>query len=231
MTSDSENSNRVENDFWFPGPWVGGVAMILGPLFLLTSALLRLPFHFFFPQQLAAFQAHSILISTSYTLFAAGNVLMWPAIITLAKLIGGKRSGWAIWGGTLAIFGLFARTHDAGIDHLAFQLIRVQNLEIATKAISDSYGAYDMFHAIAFCAFFGWTVLAVGAYLSGILGLLRSIALALMSALMMGTLKGTTAMSVVAIAGLCIAFVPLVSKCYVKVLCQAAGLLYSRVSL
>jgi hypothetical protein len=76
---------------------------------------------------------------TSYNIFVAGNILMWPAIVTLAKLIGAKRPGWAVWGGTLVVFGLFARTFHAGIDHFAFQLVRVQNLELATKAVAGSF--------------------------------------------------------------------------------------------
>ena len=120
--------------FWFPGPWIGGIALILGPLLLLSGAVLRIQFHFFFPQQLAAFQTHPLLIGTSYALFAAGNVMLWPAVITLAVMIGRRRSGWGAWGGTLAIFGLFARTHSAGIDHLAFQLVRVQTLDVATAS-------------------------------------------------------------------------------------------------
>ncbi|MGW7546424.1 hypothetical protein ACWGKQ_35750 [Streptomyces sp. NPDC054770] len=30
----------------FPGRWVGGVSMVLGPLLMLTGALLRARFHF-----------------------------------------------------------------------------------------------------------------------------------------------------------------------------------------
>lgn len=33
----------------FPGRWVGGVAMVLGPLLMLAGALLRVRFDFFFP--------------------------------------------------------------------------------------------------------------------------------------------------------------------------------------
>jgi len=66
-----------------------------------------------------------------------------------------------------------------------------------------------MFHAVSFGAFCGWMVLAIGAFLSGTLGLFRSISLALMSALMLGTLKGTTVTSIVATAGLCVALAPL----------------------
>ena len=52
-------------------------------------------------------------------------------------------------------------------------------------------------------------MLAIGAYVSGELGLARSIALACMSALMLGTLKGTSPTSIVATCGLCVALVPL----------------------
>ena len=68
--------------------------------------------------------------------------------------------------------------------------MRVQNLELATKAVADSYGAFSIIATLNGAILFGWIILAVGAYLSGTLGLLRSIALALMSALMIGALKG-----------------------------------------
>ncbi|HXE61953.1 MAG TPA: hypothetical protein VN519_00340 [Bryobacteraceae bacterium] len=38
----------------FPDRWVGGVSMVLAPALLLTGVLLRIRFHFFFPQQLQA---------------------------------------------------------------------------------------------------------------------------------------------------------------------------------
>lgn len=38
---------REYPDFWFPGRWIGGLSLILGPLLLLTAALLRIQFHFF----------------------------------------------------------------------------------------------------------------------------------------------------------------------------------------
>src|SRR5262249_16510784 len=83
VASGAEIKGSGEN-FWFPGRWVGGVAMILGPILLLSGALLRIQYHFFFPQQLAAFEAHPALMTASYNTFLAGNILMWPAIVTLA---------------------------------------------------------------------------------------------------------------------------------------------------
>ena len=199
----------TNNEFWFPGRWIGGMSMIVAPIVLLTGVLLRIQFYFFFPQQLSAFKDHPILMEASYNFFVAGNILMWPAIITLAREIGKKRNQLALWGGTFAILGLYARTFHGGVDHLAFQLVRVQGLNVATKAIADSYGGFNIIATLNGAILLGWIILAIGAYLSGTLGLLRSIALGLMSALMIGVLKGSSLVSVVAITGLCIALVPL----------------------
>lgn len=199
----------IEEDFWFPGRWVGGISMILAPMLFLIGMLLRIKFHFFFPQQLEAFLDNPTLMATAYNFFVVGNILMFPAIITLARLIGKKKSQWALWGGMFAMLGLFARTFHGGINHLAFQLVNIQGLEAATKTIADSYGAFNIIATLNGTIMFGWVILAFGSYLSGTLGLVRSIALGLMAGLMIGVLKGTTLYSVVAAAGLCIALVPL----------------------
>jgi hypothetical protein len=195
--------------FWFPGRWLGGFSLVLAPLLLLMGVLLRLPYHFFFPQQLAAFQAHPTRMVAAYSLFLAGNLLLWPGVATLAYLIGLQRPPWATWGGSMVLLGLFARTFHAGVDHLAFQLVLVQDLQQATQAVADAYGAFHIVSALNGLILLGWVVLAIGAYLSGTLGLVRSIALGLMAGLMMGVLKGSSAVSVVATSGLCLAFLPL----------------------
>lgn len=206
FSKDYEENNK---DFWFPGRWIGGTSMILAPIVLFTGVLLRMRFHFFFPQQLAAYGDHPTLMVTSYNFFVIGNILMWPAIITLARMVGQKRIQLALWGGTFVIFGLFARTFHGGIDHLAFQLVRVQGLKPATEAVADAYGAFNIIATLNGTIVFGWIILAIGAYLSGTLGLVRSIAFGLMAALMIGVLKGSSWVSVMATAGLCIALVPL----------------------
>ncbi len=196
-------------DAQFPGRWLGGAALMLGPALLLAGVLLRFRIPFFFPDQLAAYERHPRLLFAAYSAFLAGNILLWPAIAVLAQRIGVRRPGWALWGGALATFGIFARTFHAGIDHLAFQLVRVQDVDTATRAVSDAYGAYHIVSALSLAIMAGWIVLAVGAYRSGALNLARSVALGAMSALPLGVLKGTTALSVVAVAGLCVALVPL----------------------
>ncbi|MBP2708222.1 hypothetical protein JOL79_31030 [Microbispora sp. RL4-1S] len=195
--------------FEFPGRWVEGSGLLLGPVLMLTGVLLRADVDGFFPSQLAAFAVSPGRMSLSYSAFAAGNVLLWPAVIALVRRVWVARPRWALWGGTLVMFGLFARAFHAGINHLAFQLVRVQSLEAAQKAIADSYGAFHVFHTLSFAIFFGWIVLAVGAWRAGVLGIARSVALASMSALPIGVLKGTGPMSVVAAVGLCLALVPL----------------------
>lgn len=202
-------NNSYNEPFWFPGRWVGGFTLIFGPLLLLIGVLLRIQYHFFFPQQLAAFNDNPLLITASYNTFLAGNILMWPAIITLTRQIGLKKPGWALWGGTMVLFGLFARTFHAGIDHFAFQLVRIHDVAQATKTVADAYGAFHIVSAISPLIMFGWIILAIGAYLSGTLGLIRSVTLGLMAVLMIGVLKGSSVVSVIATAGLCIALIPL----------------------
>ncbi len=214
MNDDSDQRTtgqaRRAGRFWFPGPWVGGIAMILGPLLMSAGVLLRIRYHFFFPQQLQAYDAEPSLMVAAYSLFVAGNVLMWPAVVTLAQMIGATRPGWAVWGGSLVMFGLFTRTFHGGIDHLAFQLVDVQGLSAATKAVADSYGVWHVFRFPALTIVTGWVVLAIGAYRSRVLGPVRSLALGCMWILALGTLKGTEVpQSPVALAGLCVAFVPL----------------------
>ncbi|HET7102966.1 MAG TPA: hypothetical protein VFI20_02665 [Terracidiphilus sp.] len=183
--------------------------MVLAPVLLLIGVLLRLQFHFFFPQQLAAFAQHPSQMTAAYNFYLAGIIILWPAVATLAWLIGRTRPGWALWGGVFVIFGLFARTFYAGADYMAFQMVRPLTTKVATETVAGSYGAFHLVSALNGAILFGWIILAIGTYLSGTLGLIRSIALALMSMLMMGVLKGSSWTSVVATSGLCIALVPL----------------------
>ncbi|MGE7385784.1 hypothetical protein ACQKM2_09930 [Streptomyces sp. NPDC004126] len=193
----------------FPGRWTGGVSLVAGPLLLGTGVLLRLPFHFFFPDQLAARVEHPGLMAWAYGAFAAGTVLLWPALVTLASRIGRRSPGLALWGGILAALGLFARTFHAGVDHLAFQLADRQGAATATRFVGETYGAFHVFSALNLAITGGWLLLAVGAWRARVVGPVRALALAATAALPLGVLKGTTPLSVVAVAGLCLALVPL----------------------
>lgn len=187
----------------------GGLALVLGPLFMLAGALLRVGHDFFFPDQLAAFAAEPVLIPVAYGAFLIGNMVLWPGVVLLALRIGETRPGWALWGGMLTVFGLFARAFHAGVDHLAFQLVDLRGVASATSLVGDAYGAYHVMSALNPAIMAGWVVLAFGAWRAGVLGPFRVVALGLMAALPIGVLKGTTAMSVVALAGLAVALVSL----------------------
>ena len=146
---------------------------------------------------------------TAYNFFVVGNILLWPAILTLCREIGKQRPHWALWGGTFVLLGLFARTFHGGVDHLAFALVSVQGVESATRFIADSYGTFNIIATLNGAILLGWILLAIGAYLSHTIGLVRSIALGAMSLLMLGVLKGSSWVSVLAVSGLCIALIPL----------------------
>ena len=193
----------------FPGRWVAGVSLVLAPLLLLTGVLLRLPHDFFFPAQLAAYELRPVLMSASYGSFAAGTVLLWPGIVALAARIGDRSPTLALWGGVLTVLGLFGRIFHAGVDHLAFQLVRGEGTQRATEAVGAAYGAFHVFSALNAAILGGWVLLAVGAYRARVLSPVRAVALALTAALPLGVFKGTAPLSVVALAGLCAALLPL----------------------
>lgn len=143
MKSIVSPNEKINAESWFPGRWIGGLSLVLGPILLLAGELLRVKYHFYYPDQLAAFKEQPTLMAASYGLFAAGIIVMWPGILALVRLIGAKKPGWALWGGILAIMGLFARMYHAGVDNLAYWLVQFQGLELATTFISESY-AYNL---------------------------------------------------------------------------------------
>lgn len=193
----------------FPGRWLGGLSLVIAPTALLSGVLLRVGPDFFFPEQLRAYADRPALMTAAYSLVLAGYVLLWPAILVLVQRIGTKRPGWALWGGGLAVFGLFARSFHAGIDHLAFQLVESEGAASATRMVADAYGAWHLMSAFSVAIMAGWVVLAVGALRAKALGLVRGTALACMALMPLGVLKGTTVLGVVAGLGLAVALVPL----------------------
>ena len=205
-----ENLTEGENTtFWFPGRWIGGLSLVIGPLLLLAAALLRIEFQFFYDEQLNAYSEQPVLITASYSCFVLGCFFLWPGIIALVRFIGMKHPTLALWGGMFTIIGMIGRVFHGGIDHMAFQLVDVQSLELAKNAVSDSYHAFHIVRYFNGMMMFGWILLAIGAYRSNTIGLIRSIALASMFFLPLGTLKGTRFESTFLILGICIALVPL----------------------
>ncbi|WP_325115410.1 hypothetical protein [Streptomyces sp. GMR22] len=188
---------------------MGGASLVVGPLLVLTGVLLRMRFDFFFPAQLRAYERHSHLMTASYSLVAAGWVLLWPGVALLAARIGERFRELAVWGGVLTVLGLFSRAFHAGVDHADFQLVTADGAASAGRTVSETYGAFHVFSVLNAAIMGGWILLAVGAYRARVLGPLRAAALGLVSMMPLGVLKGTTAWSVAAATGLCVALVPL----------------------
>ncbi|WP_327088973.1 hypothetical protein OIE66_42860 [Nonomuraea sp. NBC_01738] len=191
-------------------PYVEAAGLVLGPLLLLAGVLTRAGEDDFFPGQLAAYAAEPGRMVVSYSLFAAGVVFLWPAVGALARRIGESRPGWARWGLVLVVLGLFGRVFHAGVSHLAFQMVDALGLEAATSAVQKTYGAFHVFKAVNVFIMAGWVVLAIGAYLSRAMGVVRCVALALAAGLPLGVLKGSSdPVSLVAVGGLVVALLPL----------------------
>lgn len=194
----------------FPGPWSGGLSLMLAPLALLAGALLRVQFHFFFPDQLTAYAHHPALMSAAYGTFFAGIVMLMPAVCAVAGMVGRSRPMLATWGGAMVLVGLAARAFHYGANAFAFSLVDSRGTEMATRAVGDFYGMPDIVpSSLSLCVLAGWLVLSAGCALSRTLHWAPAIALALTAGLEIGVLKGTTWISLVAIAGLAVAFVPL----------------------
>ncbi|MFI6485589.1 hypothetical protein ACIBH1_47325 [Nonomuraea sp. NPDC050663] len=189
---------------------IAGVGLVLGPLLLLAGVLARIGVGDFYPDQLAAYAADPGRMVWSYSLFAAGVVMLAPGVVELGMRIRVTHPGWAAWGVSLVVLGLFGRVFHAGVSHLAFQLVDALGREEALRVVSETYGAFHVFKAVNVCIMAGWVVLAVGAFRAKALHPVAAVGLALAAALPLGVLKGSSdPVSLAALAGLAVALVPL----------------------
>ncbi|MGN9786456.1 hypothetical protein ACTMTF_33880 [Nonomuraea sp. ZG12] len=211
----------------FPGRWIGGVTLVLGPVVLCAGYLLRhlsstttltsqqqawaeaQPFAAY--GQLLAYASQPALLTLAYAVFALGVVLLFPAFIALAQRVGG---GLACWGAALLVAGLFARLYFAGADQTAFQLTEVLGLDQATNAIMKeyvdiTYGPWRVPVWASVGQYAGSLLLAIAAWRSGVLGTARAVMLLLAGGTWMGVLKAASVPDVLVTVLLCVALVPL----------------------
>jgi hypothetical protein len=95
------------------------------------------------------------------------------------------------------------------MDHMAFRFADTLGARVTEEAVSSTYGSFQIFSVLNVAILVGWIVIAIGAWRTQVLGLAAAVALALTSALPLGLLKGTTALSLVALGGLAFALVPM----------------------
>lgn len=214
-------------DTYFPGRWIGGVTLVLGPVVLCAGYLLRYlgsttlltsqqqawaeaqPFAAY--GQLLAYTSQPALVTISYAVFALGAMLLFPAFIALAQRVGG---GLAFWGATLLVAGLFARLYFAGADQTAFQLTEVLGPAQATNAVMKeyvdiSYGPWRVPVWASVGQYAGSLLLAIAAWRSGVFGTARALMLLLAGGTWMGVLKAASMPDVLVAVLLCVALVPL----------------------
>ncbi|UQS23572.1 MULTISPECIES: hypothetical protein [Amycolatopsis] len=134
----------------------------------------------------------------------AGMLLLCPAVLAFAARAG---TGWGACGAVLVVTRLFGRVCHAGFDQAALARHR------GAGFVGDAYGDPHLFSYLTFTILLGWPVLAFAAWRARVLHPVQALGLAATAALPLGVLKGTTALSLVAVAGLGVALVPEGSAC------------------
>jgi hypothetical protein len=210
VDSKAGSGHRYDNA-WLPGRWIGGVALLVGPMVFLAGLVVRhigvsvatfTPAQeawfdeqtFAAPRELAAYAQHPGLVTTGYTLFAAGAVLMVPALLAFGRVVARGAPRLAYWGALLLILAQLRRLYFGGIEVSAFRLVDTIGLNRATDWVLDnyvdlSYGLWRIPVTLSVGSIVGGLVLAVGAYRAGVFGLVRCLLLVAWSSTWSGVLK------------------------------------------
>lgn len=211
MTAGGVRSGRRYDNAWLPGRWIGGIALLVGPVVFLTGLVVRhvgvsmatfTPAQeawfdeqtFAAPRQLAAYAQHPGLVTTGYTLFAAGAVLMVPALLAFGRVVARGAPRLAYWGALLLVLAQLRRLYFGGIEVSAFQLVDTIGLDRATDWVLDnyvelSYGLWRIPTTLSVGSIVGGLVLAAGAYRAGVFGVVRCVLLFAWSYVWSGVLK------------------------------------------
>lgn len=109
----------------------------------------------------------------------------------------------------MVLLGLLARTYHYGVNNAMFVAVETYGVENAVRLVGDLYGTKEwVIASLNGAIMIGWVVLAVGAFLSRTMPWWRCLGLLLMAGLMIGVLKGTNVVSIIAGVGLVVALVP-----------------------
>lgn len=222
---------RLRTDAWFPGPLIGGVALIAGPALWCLGLLLRyLPADsdllapdrwadlrdrpFAAPMELALYEAGPGFVLTGFAIFMLGALALALAYPALARLAAAASPRLAWWGASLVILGLFARLYWAGVEQAAFVMTEQRGAEAAADFVLGAYPelSYGPWRIVVWCSalhYLGIVLLAIAAYRSQVLGLARCAALLWAGSMWGGVLKESHLADILAAAAACAALAPL----------------------
>lgn len=195
----------------FPGRILGGLTLLVGPL-LWTSGLfmqwLARQSANLTPRELddldaEAFAAPMLLVvhsrapelsTAGWTLLLLGIFLLIPAMICLSQITARRAPLIATLGAGLMILGLGARLFYLGMDATAFNLVERLGPGAATPLFLDGYGdlAYAFWRVpviLSLGTILGSLLIAIAAYRSRSLGLIRCMLILPAGWLGMGVLK------------------------------------------
>lgn len=217
---------------WFPGRWVSGAALVLGPLLYFAGLFLRhraqrtgefteqeradlAESGFALPEQLALYAQNPDLVTHAYAAFAASAAVLMVAYLALAQLSVRRAPVLAVVGGLCAILSELVRFQRAGIDHTAFQLVDELGLERATEAfqatyVPVSYGPWWVPVTLSALGFVAPLLLAGALFRAGVFGTGRAALLVAGMFLWSGVLKEAQLHDwLVGGTALCVVLVPL----------------------
>ena len=219
-------------DPWFPGPLIGGVALIAGPALWCLGLLLRyLPAHsdllfgperwadlrdgpFAAPMELAIYESSPGFVLTGFAVFMLGALTLAFAYPALARIVATRSPRLAWWGASLVILGLFARFYWAGVEQAAFVMTEQRGAEATADFVLGSYPvlSYGPWRIVVWCSalhYLGIVLLVIGAYRAQILGLARCAALLWAGAMWGGVLKESHLLDVLSSAAACAILAPI----------------------
>jgi hypothetical protein len=222
---------RRDTDAWFPGPLIGGAALVAGPALWCLGLLLRyLPAHsdllapdrwedvrdrpFAAPMELAMYEAGPGFVLTGFAVFMLGALSLVFAYPALARFAAAASPRLAWWGASLVVLGLFARLYWGGVEQAAFVMAEQDGAEAAADFVLGAYPdlSYGPWRIVVWCSalhYPGIVMLVFAVYRSQVFGIARCAALLWSGMMWVGVLKEAHLLDVLSAAAACAVLAPL----------------------
>lgn len=196
----------------FPGPWVGGICLVVTPVIAVVSSAMAIGAYSESGPKLAAGLAdHHARMVWALNLNLLGVMLALFVVAFLAQAISATHPRLGRAGGVLTLLGLLGPGFFLGIFWGASHIVDTPaHQRVAALLIDGSNKVPTTIDNISgVCLLAGFTVLGVGAARSGLLGRGRAAALAVTALIPFGFISGYMVISCLAFCGLAVAVLPL----------------------